>query len=449
MATPSMVAGATVGFLVKTYPKISETFILEELLGLERNGLQPHIFSIQQPTDAVCHDANRAVRAPVTYLPPTSVSNAMQGVRAHVALIVKEPWRYLQALVFVLRREEGGRTRAFFQAGYLANRLSRAGIRHLHAHFASEPAGVAELVSKLAGISYSISAHAKDIYLSSPASLRRKMSGAWFTVTCTEYNRKHLADIATPEAMVLCMYHGIDLERFKRGPAAARAAGAPLLLSVGRLREKKGFATLIEACRLLRDAGKVVRCKIVGYGEEHDRLAGLISRHGLNDAVQLAGKMTQDELIDLYRSASVFALPCQVASDGDRDGIPNVLLEAMAMELAVVSTSVSGIPEVIQNGINGLLVKPGDAAVLATAIGSVLDDPALCSRLGAAGRHTVATMFCSEANLQTVRQLLLAASRGVGVGEGAGNCDAARERFLSPRHKERRHQRLNRVRPCE
>ncbi|TLY74103.1 MAG: colanic acid biosynthesis glycosyltransferase WcaL, partial [Gammaproteobacteria bacterium] len=142
MATPSIVSGATIGFLVKTYPKISETFILEELLGLERNGLRPHIFSIQQPTDAVCHDANRAVRAPVTYLPPTSVSNAMQGVRAHVALIVKEPWRYLQALVFVLRREEGGRTRAFFQAGYLANRLSRAGIRHLHAHFASEPAGV-------------------------------------------------------------------------------------------------------------------------------------------------------------------------------------------------------------------------------------------------------------------------------------------------------------------
>jgi len=143
----------------------------------------------------------------------------------------------------------------------------------------------------------------------------------------------------------------------------------------------------------------------------------------------------------------VFALPCQVASDGDRDGIPNVLLEAMAMELAVVSTSVSGIPEVIQNGINGLLVKPGDAAALATAIGCLLDDAALRRRLGEAGRHTVATMFCSEANLQTVQQLLLAASRG--VGEGAGNCDAARERSLSPRRKEPRHRRLNRVRPCE
>src|SRR5256714_215118 len=442
-----MVSDATIGFLVKAYPKISETFILEELLGLERNGLRPHIFSMRQPTDAVCYDASGTVRAPVTYLPSAGVSNAMQGVRAHVALIVGKPWRYLQALVFVLRCEEGGRARAFFQAGYLANRLSRAGIRHLHAHFASEPAGVAELVSKLAGISYSISAHAKDIYLSSPASLRRKMSGAWFTVTCTEYNRKHLAGIATPEAMVLCMYHGIDLERFKRGPAAARAAGAPLLLSVGRLREKKGFATLIEACRLLRDAGKVVRCKIVGYGEEHGRLAALISRHGLNDAVQLAGKMTQDELIDLYRSASVFALPCQVASDGDRDGIPNVLLEAMAMELAVVSTSVSGIPEVIQDGINGLLVKPGDAAALATAIGCVADGPALRRRLGEAGRHTVATMFCSEANLQTVRQLLLAASRG--VGEGAGNCEAARESSLSARHEEQRPQLLNWLLPGE
>ena len=135
MATPSMVSDATIGFLVKAYPKISETFILEELLGLERNGLRPHIFSMRQPTDAVCHDANRAVRAPVTYLPPTGVSNAVQGVRAHVALIVKRPRRYLQALVFVLRREEGGRTAAFFQAGYLAHRLSKAGIRHLHAHF--------------------------------------------------------------------------------------------------------------------------------------------------------------------------------------------------------------------------------------------------------------------------------------------------------------------------
>ena len=441
MATQSIVSGATIGFLVKIYPKISETFILEELLGLERHGLRPHIFSMHQPTDAVSHEANGAVRAPVTYLPPAGVSNTMPGVRAHIALIVKRPWRYLQALLFALRREEGGRVRAFFQAGYLANRLSKAGIRHLHAHFASEPAGVAELVSKLAGISYSISAHAKDIYLSSPGSLRRKINGARFTVTCTEYNRKHLVGIATPEATVLRMYHGIDLDRFQRGPVAERAIGVPLLLSVGRLREKKGFATLIEACRLLRDAGTVVRCKIVGYGEEHDGLAGLISRHGLKEVVQLAGKMTQAELIDLYRNATVFALPCQVASDGDRDGIPNVLLEAMAMELAVVSTNVSGIPEVIQNGINGLLVRPGDAAALAVAIGRLLDDPALRRRLGEAGRHTVATRFCSEDNLQTVRQLLLAASRG--VGEGAGNYAVARERSPFLRHRERRRHRPN------
>src|SRR5438045_2478072 len=185
-----MVSDATIGFLVKAYPKISETFILEELLGLERNGLRPHIFSMRQPTDAVCHDANRAVRAPVTYLPPTGVSNAVQGVRAHGALIVNRPRRYLQALVFVLRREEGG-------------------------------------------------------------------------------------------------------------PAAERAAQAPCRVSERRLGEKKGFASLNEACRLLRDAGQVVRWKIVGYREQHGRLAALISRHGLNDAVQLAGKMTQDQLIDL------------------------------------------------------------------------------------------------------------------------------------------------------
>jgi glycosyltransferase involved in cell wall biosynthesis len=425
-----MISGATIGFLVKTYPKISETFILEELLGLERHGLRLHIFSMRQPTDRVCHAANRAVRAPVTYLPSPGVSNALPGVRVHVALMVKRPWRYLQALLFVLRREESGRMHAFFQAGYLAQRLAKAGIRHLHAHFASDPAGVAELVSKLAGISYSISAHAKDIYLSSPASLRRKMSGARFTVTCTEYNRTYLAGIATPEATVLRMYHGIDLDRFQRGPVAVRSVGAPQVLSVGRLREKKGFATLIEACRLLRDAGTAVRCKVVGYGEGHDGLATLISRHGLQDAVELVGTTTQDELIDLYRKAAVFALPCQVASDGDRDGIPNVLLEAMAMELAVVSTNVSGIPEVIQNGVNGLLVRPADPVALAAAIGRALDDSSLRRRLGEAGRHTVATMFCTDDNLQTVRRLLLAACQG--VAEAAGHYDTALEKRRRP-----------------
>lgn len=432
-------SGTPIGFLVKTYPKISETFILEELLGLERQGLKPHIFSLQRPTDTVVHEMNQAVRAPVTYLRVDGVWNFVRAILAHAELIAKRPWRYLGALLCALRREERGRLRAFVQAVQLADLISRTGIRHLHAHFASEPAGVAELVSRFGGTSYSISAHAKDIYLSSPAALRRKISGARFTVTCTEYNRKHLARIAPTGARVVRMYHGIDLKRFQRGPGEQRVSGVPLLLSVGRLREKKGFGTLIEACRLLRDSGKALRCKIVGYGEEHERLSELIHRHRLEEVVELAGKMTQDQLIHLYREATVFALPCRVASDGDRDGIPNVLLEAMAMELAVVSTNVSGIPEVVRSGSNGLLVSPGDAHELAAAIGRILDDPPLGRRLGAAGRNTVATMFSGEINLQTLRQLLLEAY-------SAGSGDAERHRvagqgWLWSRHAPRQRRR--------
>ena len=416
MTAQSMTSDAPIAVLVKTYPKISETFILEELLGLERHGLRLHLFSLQHPTDPVCHEANRALRAPVTYLPGARVADAVAAVRAHATLMVKRPGCYLHALLFALRRAEGGGVYAFFQAGWLAQKLAKAGVRHLHTHFASSPAGVAELVSKLAGISYSISAHAKDIYLSSPASLRRKLDSARFTVTCTEYNRRHLASIASPQATVVRMYHGIDLGRFHRGAGREPARGAPLLLSVGRLRAKKGFATLIEACRILRDSGRTVCCKIVGYGEEHDALASLIARHGLGKAVQLVGRLTQEEVIALYRRAAVFALPCQVASDGDRDGIPNVLLEAMAMELAVVSTEVSGIPEVIQGGVNGLLVRPGDARALAVAIARLLDDSSLRGRLGEAGRATVARRFHADDNLQTLRKLLLLASGGVADG---------------------------------
>jgi glycosyltransferase involved in cell wall biosynthesis len=411
----------TVGLLVKTYPKISETFILEEILGLERHGLRLHIFSLRRPSDVISHTATEAVRAPVSYLPPDGVLDVTAVIAAHVALIVKSPWRYLKTLLFVLRREEPNRTRAFLQAGYLANRLSKAGIAHLHAHFASEPAGVAELVSKLAPISYSISAHAKDIYLSPPGSLRRKIRGARFTVTCTEYNRTQLAGIAGPEAMVLRMYHGVDLSRFRSERTRDAQAQSPLVLSVGRLREKKGFAVLIEACRLLRDAGIAMRCQIVGYGEEHYNLQSLIRRHALEDTVHLIGKMTHDELIELYRQTAVFALPCQVASDGDRDGIPNVLLEALGMEIAVVSTNVSGIPEVIRDGVNGLLIAPHDAKALADAIRRLLDSPALRKRLGVAGRQTVATQFCNDANLETVRDLLLAVSRS----PSPGACNAA------------------------
>ena len=402
---------APIGLLVKTYPKLSETFILEEILGLERQGLPLRVFSLYPPADAITHASQERVRAPVSYLPPPRAAAALSLAASHAALLLRAPARYLAALRFCLRLREANRLRAFAQAGWLARRLTRLGIAHLHVHFASEPADVAELASLLSGISYSVSAHAKDVYLSRRASLRRKLRRARFVVTCTEYNRARLARIAGSGTAVLRMYHGVDLARFQRAAAPPDAA-PPLLLGVGRLREKKGFAVLVEACRLLRDAGVQLRCEIVGYGEERGRLESLIARHALTGSVRLAGKMTHEELVRLYARATVFALPCRIAADGDRDGIPNVLLEALAMELAVVTTPVSGIPEVIEDGVNGLLVEPGDAPALAQAIRRLLDDAVLRETLGVAGRRTVAERFSNDVNLHTVSELLLAASHG-------------------------------------
>jgi glycosyltransferase involved in cell wall biosynthesis len=408
-----MTTAGRIGFLVKIYPKVSESFILGEILGLEHYGLPLHIFSLRRPTDRAFSSNTQTVRAPVRYVPPGKVPELIHAFKAHLSLLLQSPRRYASTLAFLIGRKEGNRMREFLKAGCLVRLLRNAGIVHLHAHFASEPAGVAELVKRFAGTSYSISAHAKDIYLSLPESLHRKINDACFTVTCTEYNRRHLTAIAGSEARIYRMYHGVDLDHFSPDAVDTNAATVdtpPLVLSVGRLRAKKGFTVLVEACRRLVDAGCLFRCEIVGYGPERKRLKRLIARLGLATTVKLAGKLNHDALVARYRAATVFALPCQIARDGDRDGIPNVLLEAMAMRLPVVSTNVSGIPEVIEDQETGLLVQPQDPDALADAIGRLLRDADLRARFGNAGQHTLRRMFSHDANLKQVRDLLLEAA---------------------------------------
>ena len=409
-----------IGFLVKTYPKLSETFILEEILGLERLGVKLHIFSLNPPQDAAIHSAFDQVAAQVTYLPIKTAS--LTSLVSQLKSLLRSPLRYIKALGFALRRPEAGGIKDLFRASILSDRLRDAGIEHLHAHFISQPAGVAELVSRVSGIPYSVSAHAKDIYLSDSRTLKRKLSSARFAVTCTCYNRTHMAKIA-PAANIFRMYHGINLERFS-GDRKSRKSAPPLILSVGRLREKKGFMTLIKSCLRLQLAGIVIRCEIVGYGEDREKLQSQIDAYGLASVVVLTGKMTHTELIERYRQATVFVLPSQIAQDGDRDGIPNVLLEAMAMELPVVSTDVSGIPEVIKHGVNGMLVPSQDENALANAIAELISDAPLRARMGKEGRHLVETMFNNDRNLLLLKDLLAGASHSrqaqetVVVGEG-------------------------------
>ncbi len=399
---------ADMAFLVRIHPKISETFILGEILGLERMGMQLSVFSLYRPTDSIAHPANATVKASVRYGEIRNWLGVLRLAAAHLSLLAAQPLRYAATLWFVVRRAEADRVRDFLNGGWLGMHMRHFGLRHVHAHFASEPAAVAEIASKMTGITYSISAHAKDIYTSSPAVLRRKLAGSKFAVTCTQYNRRHLQSGTIGASQVHCCYHGVDTEKFSPGSRQGRD-GTPLILGIGRLKPKKGFAILIEACRMLREANLEFHCEIVGYGEEHASLCEQIARCGLTDAVRLVGVLPQDSVISLFRRASLFVLPCQIAADGDRDGIPNVLVEAMAMRVPVISTPISGIPELIEDGKTGLLSPAGDAQALALAMQHLLSDRLFAERLAYNGLIQVTERFSGTRNISTLHQLLLSA----------------------------------------
>lgn len=397
--------GRALGVLVKTFPKISETFILAELLGLERQGFDLTIFSLQRPTDAISQPALARLRAKVVYVGDDAPTPGQRWSRRMLSAVAA-PVATAAACADVARPTNGLGIRDLDTALALARALRTADVTHLHAHFIDRTGAIGQMAARFAGIPCSLSAHAKDIYLTSPAALRRRLRRAQFTTTCTEYNRAALAAVAPAGTSLHRIYHGIDTSRFQAQPSPVVAQGPLQLLAVGRLRPKKGFATLVRACALLRDRGIDARCDIVGYGEQQPELERLVEDLRLTGRVVLRGKMSHRELIDVYAGAHVFVAPCEIAADGDRDGIPNVLLEAMSMRLAVVTTPVSGIPEVVRNGCNGLLVPPADPASLAAALEMLARDPDKRQRLGREARRSVLEQFGEESNLQDLVGLL-------------------------------------------
>lgn len=401
-------ARAPIAFVVKTYPKLSETFILEEIIGLERMQLPLVLFALTRPRDVVQQDAVACVRSPLHYL--LAVPSASLNLRA----LCRHPVRYLRAVAFCASRKEGFSALDLTRGIGLGLALLTGKVRHVHAHFASEPAAAAEIAARYAGATYSISAHAKDIYVADAKVLQRKLGGARFAVTCTGHNLRYLRRLGAGGQRTHLMYHGVDSTRFL-ATARPRDASTPLILAVGRLRAKKGFDTLVRACGVLREAGRDFRCEIVGYGEERDSLRQLIDGLNLTDRVHLAGTLNHTALRERYQAASIFAAPCRISEDGDRDGIPNVLLEAMAMELAVISTPVSGIPEVVVDGINGVLVAPEDHRALAAALERLLVQPQARAALGARAREAVVERFDNARNLRTLASLL----RGVEAARAA------------------------------
>jgi glycosyltransferase involved in cell wall biosynthesis len=267
---------------------------------------------------------------------------------------------------------------------------------------------VALVAGRLLDLPYSLTAHANDIYVN-PVLLNEKVAEARFITTCTSYNKQYLLKILPRELhdKVHLLYHGLDLSAYQ--PPSSNSTQEPWrLLSIGRLTEKKGFQYLIAACQKLNEQGYNFVCHIIGEGPLHQDLETQIAQLNLTGKVVLCGAMPFEKVLEQYRQATLFVLPCIVAKDGDRDGIPNVLIEAMAMQLPVISTNISGIPELIRDKDNGLMVTSGDEADLAQTLAKLLDQPTLCKQLAIRGRQTVLEEFEVVRNVQHLFDLFIA-----------------------------------------
>ncbi|MHB1220298.1 MAG: glycosyltransferase family 4 protein [Alphaproteobacteria bacterium] len=384
---------APVAFILKGYPRLSETFIAQEIRALEERGLDIRIVSMRQPTDRAIHPVHREIQAPVSYLPEYLYQAPLRVLRAWWAMRRTPNYRAARKTFLAdLRRDlTPNRMRRFGQALVLAHELPRE-IGALHAHFLHTPASVARYAAILTGLPWTCSAHAKDIWTTPEWEKREKLAAMEWLVTCTDAGRAHLVALASSPAKVELVYHGLDLARFAPLAAPRATAGTPVILSVGRAVEKKGFDDLLAALATLPPALEW-RFVHVGGGPLLPTLKRQAAQSGIASRLEWRGALPQDEVLRLYRAADLFVLPSRVAGNGDRDGLPNVLMEAQSQGVTCVSTRVSGIPELILDGETGALVPPNDAPALARAIEALLADPGARARLGAAGRQRVAAHF--------------------------------------------------------
>lgn len=419
----------TIAYVLKMYPRFSETFILNEILELERQGVDLRIYSSLKPNDGRFHANLARVRAPVIYLPEYLPTEPARVFAAHRALTSRDALRYARVLRYALSSHSPLKAfRRFMKAGVLAEHLHTQPVEHLHAHFASSATRVAMFAHFLTGIPYSFTAHAKDIFLNLVDAdlLRDKIRAAKFVVTVSDYNQQFLTRLVTensrsglgglvaPDALIVSpdrirrLYNGIALTQFDPSVNYVhQSERESLILAVGRLVEKKGFADLIRAGALLRDQHVPFHCEIIGKGPEEAKLRGLIKDLDLTERVFLVGPKPQDQVVDAYRRAAVFALPCIVGADGNRDGLPTVLLEAMAMRVPVVSTDLTGVPEIADDGVNGLLVPQKDPTALGNALARLLSNASLRQEMGQAGRIAVSNKFDLSKNVAVLRQWLL------------------------------------------
>ena len=396
--------------VLKGYPRLSETFIAQELLGLERAGFDLTLISMRRPTDKKRHPVHDEIKAQVIYLPeylheePIRVFRALAGVwrNPNFKRLLRRFWADLR------RDVSRNRFRRLGQALVLTHEWP--GAEWLHAHFIHTPASVTAYTSIMTGIPWSCSAHAKDIWTSQDWELAEKLGDARWSVTCTRSGYEHMRALAPVKERVHLSYHGLDLARFgnfraDRPQRDGTDVSEPVqILSVGRAVPKKGYDVLLRALALL-PADLHWRFVHIGGGDELARLKPLAQKLGVSDRITWKGALAQEEVLDHYRGADVFALACRVAADGDRDGLPNVLVEASSQNLVCVSTNISGIPELLTDNENGLIVPPEDPQALSAALERVIRDPDLRRRFGEAAEARVREHFDHDASIRQLTRL--------------------------------------------
>ena len=408
---------AKTAFILKGYPRLSETFIAQEILALEERGLDIEIYSLRFPTDDAVHPVHEAIRSPVSYLPEYLYQEPLRVLRAWAAVRkrpgFKKAWTAWHS--DLVRDPTPNRVRRFGQALVLAHEMP-ADIGRIHAHFIHTPGSVARYAGMITGLPWSVSAHAKDIWTIPEWEKREKLADCDWAVTCTAANFEHLASLA-PHGRVELVYHGLDFSRFPASAdsTAERRDDAPVvLLSVGRAVDKKGYAGLIRALAALPEDLNW-RFVHIGGGPLRTKLEAQAAAAGIAERIEWRGARAQAEVLAAYREADLFVLASRVSPDGDRDGLPNVLMEAQSQGLACLSTAVSAIPELIEDGATGVLVPPDDDDALTDALVHLMTSPEERRRLGRAGKTRVRESFGMNAGIDKLRGLF-------GMGQKGGSC---------------------------
>jgi len=386
-------------YLFERFPTLTQTFCYREVLEMRRQGCPVPVYSIRRPDD-IPEDCPDSLASEVRYLPePDALGSEMKTFR----MFGKYPWPVVRQIRTWGKRP--GKSR-LLEAAWLGPRLRAHGIHHVHAHFAGIAARTAWWMKRFYGITFSFTGHANDMFCETGTAipLRDLVREAAFVVAVSDFSRDWICRrVPGFDTKIHRIYNGMDLSGF---PAAVPNPGRPRIVSVGRCIEKKGFDDLIDACAILRKKNLNFECVIIGGGPLEESLRSRIAEHGLQDCVTLAGPRPQEEVRRQLASATLFVLPCVTEPDGGMDTLPTVIVEAMAAGLPVISTRLAAIPEMVENGITGLLVGEKQPGPLAEALAEILRNPDLANRFGRAGKQAAAGRFSSESTVASLRTLL-------------------------------------------